>query len=869
MEDLEERMEAFASKAKAYPDMPQQPMLLKAQLHTPGITIPSETMALITDVSENEITQIVSKYSSLTRRQKNCLMIRKYLDILPSTSSYFTSFWSWAWSWFTSSDPHEEMKSYRTMAYNILSKAEFNEPKLKAEIEEKIQELKTMKVIYFEKYYKNNPDEIKKKRDKKETTEKEIAIINKKIVETRTKMRALKESIKSKYDQLKNYVDNDKKKQQSLKAVFKQIDELTNLKNQVEIVSTSTEMEELLNQLDYSDTAVEIKEKLSISYDYEEMIDSLNYLIEKGELNQEKLKTVKELSTDMAAKLKVLEKSITALKKIITKDIEEQLKVLEKTISGDKGFKAYKKTIDQLINDKKDYNDLKQEMNTLKVDSEKKHMDLETFNVQEYSDFVLPATVLFNLKSKFEQMRKIHTYDGMVDLNAPMDAKTKKYARNPDVKFNDYLDTLSNTQFIIQKGMDDNIENCLKNLVGQMYLIGKIEDHEKRLDEIFGKLFSKIFEIENQSRCFTISQISFFMFNMFKTNVVANQHRFLITFLTNLKFEHAREFVLYNLSLFSTKEFISNFENAFSAGHAKPNEVFELEEEYINQFVVNYISIIDLYKDLTEFQDTSKALENGGMFISVWRSVAVNLGQMLIQDISEYALEEFIKDLLKRLINLIPFISAIPFLDEVASYIVWTVGKFITKQLMKLFSKYGTMIYASMSKLMASFKEKKYSLDFEKIIYDEFNPDPPSTRLDISFKNLDKIYTEANESETDLYQISLENSYFYIPIDTKEYEGKFRRDVDFFNQYVVGELVMERLFHSGIPVSVVKDDQQYDLSKVKDYEKKVELFEAIYGAVSMSKEYRSYFIDMYRVKGYFDDCEETSQISENGLMYLI
>ena len=853
MSSLKSSMQVFESENVPYNSKPRQFIRFKTRVETKSMLIPSETMSLITQVSKSDLDQIVSKYTASTRQQQNCLVVRKYLDILPSTSSYYVSFWTRVWSWFTSSDPHHEMKSYRTMAYNILSHADYRDPSLLGRVQKKIRELKAMKITYFEKYYKLNKDEMDEKKESRKSTLEEIAETNQKVAELKTKMKSTERDINAKLSYLQKYVKTDAAKQFPLAKAFQKIDLYTNLKHKVDVASTPTEVDEVFSQVGYDDLCMQLKDKLSISQDFAETLESLKYLKQKGGLNKHKFEIVTDLISKMDRQHTELESQIEKIKKSITDGLKKKLKRYEDFIKSDKSFTKYKETVDDLIKLKKEFNHQKKDLNELMLDSEKKHLDLDTFNIREYSDFVLPSTVMFNLKAKYEKMKKIYTYTGMIDLKEAR--KTNKYARNPNLyTYTKYLASLGLFQTSLKKNLKTNVDKALKTLLDQMYLVGRIEDHEKFLDETLGNLFAEVLTMGGRGHCFTLSQLSFFMFNMFKTNVVANQHQFLIVFLSTLPFSQAREFVLYNYSLFSTKEFISNFERRFNTYTSKPNQVIEREEKYITQFAVNYLSLIDLYKDYTEFENTERALDQGGMFVTIWRSLGADLGRLLTEDVTEYVLGAFVEELVERIINLIPFIWAIPFLDAVQDYVVWTVSGFVTKQLMKLFGRFSGTITKTMNASLKKIKKGEFSLDYKKEISDVFNPEPPSTRANVSFKNLDKMFSEAQEDHSDVFFTAYEDAFFYRPLDATTTLGKLNSDVKFFNRYVLGDLIVNRLFKSGMHLSVSMEGVAYDLGKVGDYQTRSELFSGIYGAVSAEKEWRSYFFDLYQGKG--DEVEQ-------------
>lgn len=855
-------MELFASKIKPL-QKKQRSYTRLIGADTQGIEVPIQTMNLLTDVSKAEISQIILNYTSQTRRQKNCMIIRQYLEILPSTPSYYSSFWNWSWNPFASKDPHKEMKSYRTMAYRILSRVEHKDPGLAEMIEEKIDELQAMKMIYFEQFYEHNPNEQKEKKKKHKDSLQEIAQLKKQIYDLKVEMIYVESQIEGGYSALGKYAKNDLTNEESLHKKMEEIDWLTNKKNQIELASTDEEIERVIKSVKENKFLVALREELRILTDYRQMIESVEFLISRAPSEQSKLDLLTQSLEALQKQKKTLESQVTSSKKTLISPIEKRIKKLENVIYYDKNYNQYKKTIQSVISMKKKLNGQKTKMNDLQMQIEKKRLEVDTFNPSDFSDFVLPSSVLFNLKARFEELQKLETFTGMRLPRSDGKDIPQQKMQDLDGKYNDYLDRLDNVQYVLRMGIQDHVQETKKSLVGQMYLVGKIEDFEKELDEILGEVFGEIFEIEGDKRCFSVPQISYLFFNMFKTNIVSNQHRFLIIFLNHIRFNQAKEFTLYNYSLFTNKEFILNFESKYDSSHAEPGRVFQLREEYISQFSVNYLSVIDIYKDLTEFRDPTQALDKGEVFMKVWRSIGINLGQMLMSDLTEYGLETFIKSLLKHIIGLIPFVSAIPFLDTVASFIIWKITSFVTKKLMQLFGKYASVIYSSMSKFLSAQSSQDFGFDFEKIIDDAFKPEPISTKINFSFEDLDKIYYEAYTVEHALYDSSIENARFYKPKPGLTNSESVTYDVNQFNQIVLGELILKRLFKSGVSAHILDDQTDYDLSEVKDLELKAHLFDSVYNAICYNSKWRFYFFKKYQ-----QDIPERHGVTREGEKYI-
>lgn len=857
-ESLEVKMEKWMAKVdQMNQDKPKLGLLLKNESNE--VEIPELARNWMEQVGPQKVTQIVKRFSSGTRRQQNCLKMRQFLEVFPSTPSYFSSFWNFLWNPFGRSDPHDEMKSYRTVAYNILTGLSHLEASTASEVSQKVRELREMKVLYFGKYYRTNPNELKEKKKTREATLKEIRELESQIKSAQKETESIERRIRQNHKILSQFVKKGSKEKERLQNLMDEVERLNRVKTRIDLAATEEEVAELAKGLKNKSFYHELGLQLRLFHDYSSVLELLDFLSTRSQMPASTKKMFREQEKKMKGDLESLEARIAKKKKYLTAIFEREIKKNEDLLKKDLIYANYKKMVQMMIDDQKKLNATKDELGKWRVAIEQKKLSLDSFNAEDFSDFVISPQVLFNLKAQLEQMKQIFTFDGSPNQSKSSRKDPVKAKKGDSVDA--FREGLRHAQTRIDASLQEDIQNAIDGTAKQLYLIARIEDHEKELDEILGHLFSEIFEMEDGMRCFSLSQLSYLFFNLFKTNTVSNQHRFLIVFLSRIQFSHAREFILYNLSLFSTKEFIDNFEASFALNESGPTEKLRKEKEYMSQFAVNFVSVIDFYKELTEFKDPSRAVEGGGIFMKVWRSVGIDLGRMLIEDITEFTLEEVIKDIVKRVVKLVPFISSVPFLDFVAEFLVWKITQFLTQQFMKLFSRFIPVISAKMSSIFESFQKKNYGFDYQKIIDKELNPEPPGTDVKLTFQNLDKIYFNAFTSQADLFQLVLENSRFYRPKDSNRTLQKFESDLDYFNKFVIGELILERFFEAQVPVHVKTGETTLDLSTIHDYSTKSHLFDSLYSSFSVDPHWKNRFFDIYNAKSELQSPSENTHQS--------
>jgi hypothetical protein len=526
-------------------------------------------------------------------------------------------------------------------------------------------------------------------------------------------------------------------------------------------------------------------------------------------------------------------------------------------------------------------NEKKEEVTKLRIENESKVIDMNSCYIKHYSDFVLPPNAIFDLRQRFENLKQIlekvtpkhlrkprektnrtpypkypvfdltqKPHFDVFDLPKEPNANfqvfnlTKPYKKIFEEKHEDFTEVLADTEDFA-RSITGTITKNLMDVSKQLYYMAKIEDREKIIDEFLGSVFAEIYELEGGYRCFAIPEISYFFFNMFKTNIIVNQHRFLNKFLSHLPFEQVKEFVLYNFSLFSNKEYINYFEQNLNKKDLPPDEKLKQESEYINQFVINYVSVIDIYKDMTEYHDPSKILSNGTLFMNVMRSIQGDLGRLLLNDMVPELVAASLFLYIHKLVNIIPFINSIPFMDNLLTYLVTKIVMFVFQKLIKIFRSMAGVIKKKFKEIMKDFQKTHYDFDYDKIINNALDETVETPTVTLSFDNLDSIYKNAYKRSGNLFQSSLDNSRLYIPKDSDFNENLMSSDVDYFNRYVMGTLILKRMFKSHFPVYIVKNGQKINLMKVNDYETKLKLFEEVYKVICTNEDWHTRYFEAH------------------------
>ena len=845
---------------------------------TPELEMPPETLSLISNVSAPEIREIISEYTSASRKEGNCLVARKYLDILPSNDSLYSSIWH-IFDFF--GDPHQEMKSYRTMAYDILASVEHAESGASREIRRAILELRYLKQQYFELYYASNPKDQESKRKKRKSMCEEMEANKEQIKLLRQEISELNKFVFKRYEFLEQVVQFDSLSGNEIKGLLQKTEELRNLIGLYQSVSSFEELENISHDLRGFEIYVSMKEYLRILKEYDDLLEPLLFMLDNGIENEDDKVSLKEQIQELKNTKKQIRKIIEKKKRKIVDILEEELKTVESQLDNHKYYKMYNTEIDNVVENMTEINQKKEEILALQLENESKVIDMNSCYIKNYSDYVLPPNSLFDTRLKLEKLKLLlkrltpkkpqeprkktertpQPNFGIFDLTPKPEFEVFDLPHKPLAKFNvfDVGESYSSKfkkkhpefraslreAVEYSKSIASNILYSVLNLEKQLFLMAKIEDREKALDEHLGRTFAEIYELEGGFRCFSLPQISYFFFNMFKTNVVVNQHRFLFVFLSHLGFSRVKEFALYNLSLFSNKEYIADFEKKLNRKDLPPKQKLEQEKEFISQFAVNFVSVIDVYKDMTEYRDPGKLLSKGTLFMNVLRSVKGDLGRLLLDDLPRELTQSTVFLYVHALVQMIPFFRSVPFLDKLLGFLVTKLVIFVSKKLSKVFSALARPIVKKFNRLLKGLRTAHYDLDFDRVISDALDatPEPPSVTL--SFDNLDDIYKGAYKKQASLFQTSLENSRLFVPERTNFDQKRLALDIEYFNEYIMGSLILKRMFKSAFPVHIVEDNVNIDLTRVSDYDTKLKLFEEVYKLICTDEDWKEKYFDEY------------------------
>ena len=493
-------------------------------------------------------------------------------------------------------------------------------------------------------------------------------------------------------------------------------------------------------------------EKIFISYKNlleEGRNENYQHLIEKVKVYEQKLEDYKSKMEALMTKIKnSIEESPNFLDmknkpslSYLDNDYQKNLKKLKESkikikgmIEGDDGIK--KKIIE-----------LKKFLMRTK---------LLTWRKSRY-DFVFPNNVFIDLQLELANAKK--TVEKKPDLENVRDG-LKKNLEN--IKEGTDIGDID-AQKVIKK-MEDEI-NKYKEKIGiiedqiikidKMNYVIELLHIRNDINEIFsrkmGRIMGRLQNMKNDKKCFSLPDLSLFIFKLMKTNMIHFEKFFLEDFLGEYKnFEKKKKFILYNYMISSNREY------GLKAINALENNTTEEEikkREYIENFTINFTLLVTIIRNKTTFSRNELSTKIDPKEISKYIYSMLNLDyQALLTKekkpdgkfewvIQNKALDKVFQKLNYIILVALPFLNLIPFINFILKKIEFKIFKGVLFIANKLISATTSFVKNLSNKITSR------DFDFNKVMenLDDVIDNEEVVNFQVSMTTMNKI--EANYKE--------------------------------------------------------------------------------------------------------------------------
>ena len=313
----------------------------------------------------------------------------------------------------------------------------------------------------------------------------------------------------------------------------------------------------------------------------------------------------------------------------------------------------------------------------------------------------------------------------------------------------------------------------------QLHLVQNIRKLESKIDREMAKLFAFINTKMGMFKCFTRKDLVFLIFKMVKTNMIIDEKSFMNSFLKSMPVKDQSEFIFYFYSIMTNSAFMKDLQMRYDYKDTPTTKKLFYRNLRL-KFTNNFVIIANLYKDLTRYR-TDSAEANETKVTRRRRFYNSVLSQIPWKTLLKKGIESGLTATIKYLLDLIPFLGNIPFLNSILakffSYLLIHLFKFIIEKLSN-----NTTIFKKMRRFRRGVvkffsKTSIVSLDYRQYIEDQMQEEDEQFKVNTTPEKIEsKLYQGFDKKDPSKYEdmfFSMKKYFYMITIEdkSKNYEA--------------------------------------------------------------------------------------------------
>lgn len=691
----------------------------------------------VSNIEEQWESYLHSSMNNFTPQEKRCMTLRRHLSTLPSTETS-----SGVISFFQNLFKKRRIMNYRKASYDIIMGAEDYDdmPEIKY-MKGIIPQLYRLKMEYYSKYPRSSllrgdgveledlEKDLEMTKEMAATAESRINEINGKKTECNKELEEVVKALK----------DPGSEVTQKMKTV------VWWEKLQTHIYNASS-----ISDLSDSITLQMYKE---IIPDYEETLDKFYGLLEKFDfLDKMKLHlrhvsmALKDFTSpsikNAYERINPLILGLADIEEEMDDELEDEREILFSAmqakitevffqIRGDATLIRYQ----ELLGERVEYEDELTPLISEVLNFQNKIMELQ-LKLGTLSEEIRKTFVVSKKDISDMEITLMH-----LDENTEWAKELKKEECPPDADEEQQV-VIQSKNFIAQ--FRGYITSHAKRQKREMAFLKQIYELEKKVDSTMGLLFASVFVLKSDLRCFTASELSYFFFNMFKTNFIIDETQFMKSFLTALPQPRARSFIILNYTIFTNEGYVNKIIKQ-NRPSVTANLIYKDMSKMIDEFAINNSIMVNLYKNYikSEYQNHQENVENGSIGSIIFH-VLYFMKDTYNQEMNNTSIAMMVNVLTGIIWGMVPFINHIMFLQTLVNKFLFLFFSFIRTMISK-FMKIGkdkmNMVMKKLGQniMSSDFTTYTYDLDFEKVIEDQKAKDP-EPEMTISFRQVEDLY---------------------------------------------------------------------------------------------------------------------------------
>ena len=719
------------------------------------------------------------------RRQRNCVFLQEMLKAMPSQRKT----WTRKIKNFFSSAKVNNLKSYRTLGIDMVLNLEVN-PAEKLNLRSLVEQYRLAKGLYYSQYMVGWKANLDIEQDQKNELQSLIASQSKIVLKRHSEYEILVTQISTNHRRLGYLVEQmlagDIQLTMEEKAKYKKLMETARdsadgipAEEFAEFGKSSTVGRMVLNFNTATTkylkwTAIESalthhflnKKKLGLSiYSIETDPNLLKNVIVR----------VNQLQTFFTNKAE-------SEKKKLVNYIKEYVDELGNTIGQNKLYSEYSNLIltsAQLVEKKEEAEKVYLEEN-MKLEEAK--FKAQKLDFAENFDYVFPSGLIMSLQKKKRELDTILNRYGEGSGYFTLNDSDKFLKLSEEGRFNKFFTKEAEDLMITRERVEK-----------QLNIAVEIDNIEGEIDFFLGSIISRTNSVEQNKGCFSLSQISYFVFLLFKTNVIAKQTRFLEGFFDQMDERLSKEFVVFNYMLFTPQDYVDDLLERYKSTYSVNAPMLEEEDRksfFTKDYIMNYTIMINFYKDMTEFGAASTGVvQRSSNFVKSLLNLAMTYLNGNLDTIEEKGMEKVVDFLTTVVTEAFSFLSVIPFAEDLVKGALSTVLKLLLEYMSAFFAgvaQYFSRVHGSMvNKKIEDAAKQDFYLDFDaeiqKLVAPEEAKKSASFNHESSISTMEKKYLESIAATSSVFN-KLQNLSTFKDKDYQNKANKIFQNVEKVNK---------------------------------------------------------------------------------------
>ena len=665
---------------------------------------------------QNEIAEMMeSMFQNLSlknRNQRNCIFFQEMMKAMPSQKKT----WTRKIKNFFSSQKLNNLKSYRTLALEMIQSLDVPQNEMK-ELQEVVEEYRIAKALYYSKYMIGWSANLDVEQDEKES-------LNALIASQTELVDQLFEQKQENENQYNLNLGNLSELSEHLK-VAEIGDDIREREMYSKVIRTVQESEkaiplESLDMFKKGSTVYRMVQKFNeVNNKYWKWTFLYNSLISHFQAKRTDSRARYKVQTDGAVLTKLKQRvqgvrtffkqNSDQLKAKLIKYLEDYVKELKQRISEDPDYSQYSQLIETTADLQVTLEDVQQNYLEEKMKLEEIKFKIHKLDFTNNFDYVFPSGLILHLQKKLKEITILIENVNENENYFSLDDSDKYLTMREEKVFTKFFRDESSDLLITKERVAEQLKVALE-----------IDEIEGKIDFFLGKMITITQMVEPEKYCFSLPDLSYFIFLLLKTNVIAKQTKFFEGFFSFSSADFSKEYIVFNYSLFAPMSYVKDL--------TERNKQAELDglsntlkDIFINDFIMNFTIMINFYKDMTEFGTAEEGVvkRSWGFVKSILNLILTSMNGQL-ESMNEKGMEYVVDFVTEVITGALSFLTVLPFAEDLVKKmvepVVSTLFEYITVFFPEAYQYFHRVHESNLKNEIKSKKKNDFLLDFDQEI---------------------------------------------------------------------------------------------------------------------------------------------------------